>query len=263
MYSVLVTGGFDPLHSGHIAYFKQAAELGGRLIVGVNSDQWLIRKKGAAFMPVQERIAIIQALAGVDQVIQFDDSDGSARGAIRAVREQYPHDRIIFCNGGDRTKENIPEMDIQDPNLDFVFSVGGSDKKNSSSWILKNWQYPHERRQWGEFSNLFQDQNVKVKELIVQPGQGISYQRHFHRSEVWYVSSGRCFVKTAPPEDSGTFTTVEIQAGDPVITIPATWWHQVYNTSTEPCHIIEIQYGTQTSEDDIERLEYYNEKDDY
>jgi cytidyltransferase-like protein len=263
VYLVLVTGGFDPIHSGHIAYLEAAAKLGGKLIVGVNSDAWLVRKKGAAFMPLSERMAIISALKFVDEVIDFDDTDGSAIGAIQKVRQQHSHNKIIFCNGGDRTKDNIPEMSVTDPNLEFVFGVGGEDKRNSSSWILKNWQYPKELRVWGEFSNLFQDSAVKVKELIVQPGRGISYQRHFKRSEVWYVSKGECFVKIAPSDSPQLTTTVKVSAGDPVITIPATQWHQVYNTSNQPCHIIEIQYGQETTEEDIERLEYYNEKDDY
>lgn len=78
---ILVTGGFDPLHSGHIAYFKAAKALGDKLIVGVNSDAWLERKKGRAFMPFSERAEIIRSLAVVDEVIAFDDSDSSAKQA--------------------------------------------------------------------------------------------------------------------------------------------------------------------------------------
>ena len=72
---VLVTGGFDPLHSGHIAYFKAAKELGNELWVGVNSDEWLTNKKGMPFMPVEERIAIIKELAVVDNVITFEENN--------------------------------------------------------------------------------------------------------------------------------------------------------------------------------------------
>lgn len=137
---VLVTGGFDPIHSGHIEYFKSAKELGNFLCVGVNSDDWLVRKKGKAFLPFSERSTIVNAIKGVDFVIDFDDTDGSAKDAIRKVRSQFPGANIIFANGGDRTEKNIPEMDIKDDNLVFVFGVGGSDKKNSSSWILNNWK---------------------------------------------------------------------------------------------------------------------------
>lgn len=137
---VLITGGFDPIHSGHIAYFQAAKELGNLLCVGVNSDEWLIRKKGKAFLPFKERTTIVNAIKGVDFVIDFDDNDGSAKDAIRKVRNQFPGADIIFANGGDRTAKNIPEMDIKDNKLVFVFGVGGDDKKNSSSWILNNWK---------------------------------------------------------------------------------------------------------------------------
>lgn len=136
---VLVTGGFDPIHSGHISYIDAAAALGDMLIVGVNSDNWLVRKKGRYFLPWSERSTIVRSIKGVDSVIEFNDDDNSARDAIRIVKNLYPNDMIFFANGGDRTKTNIPEMDMKDQNLAFLFGVGGQDKKNSSSWILKNW----------------------------------------------------------------------------------------------------------------------------
>jgi D-beta-D-heptose 7-phosphate kinase/D-beta-D-heptose 1-phosphate adenosyltransferase len=137
---VLVTGGFDPVHSGHIAYFKAARELGDVLIVGVNSDSWLVRKKGEPFMPLDERGAIIEEFKSVDVVIVFDDSDGTAIDAIKQVLDLYPEDEVLFANGGDRTLDNIPEMVLESERLHFVFGVGGEDKKNSSSWILKDYK---------------------------------------------------------------------------------------------------------------------------
>lgn len=136
---VLVTGGFDPVHSGHIRYFKSAAELGDILVVGVNSDEWLMRKKGAYFLPAKERAAIIKEFRCVDKVIEFEDNDNSAKNAIHKVLEMYPTSQIIFANGGDRGKDNIPEMDIESNRVDFVFAVGGDDKANSSSWILADY----------------------------------------------------------------------------------------------------------------------------
>lgn len=133
---VLVTGGFDPLHSGHIEYFKAAKELGDRLIIGLNSDAWLERKKGQAFMPITERVAVVENLKMVDGVILFNDNDGSAIEAIRNVCTLFPNDQIIFANGGDRTADNIPE--ISEKGVEFVFGVGGT-KRNSSSDILRNW----------------------------------------------------------------------------------------------------------------------------
>ena len=134
---VLVTGGFDPLHSGHIEYFKAARALGDILVVGVNSDAWLNRKKGRAFMPSTERIAIIENLKMVDHCILFNDDDDTSIQAIHNVTMLYPNSTIIFANGGDRTAENIPEMSVQ--GIVFEFGVGGDHKKNSSSQLLKKW----------------------------------------------------------------------------------------------------------------------------
>ena len=163
---VLVTGGFDPLHSGHISYFKDARNLGDILIVGVNSDEWLARKKGKSFMNIEERIQIIKNIKGVSGVIRFNDDDDTAKNAITKVRLNYPYDKIIFANGGDRTKDNIPEMDINDENLEFAFGVGGGDKKNSSSWILEEWKFPKTERPWGYYKVLYELPTLKVKEQI-------------------------------------------------------------------------------------------------
>lgn len=135
---ILVTGGFDPLHEGHIEYFKAARVLGDRLVVGINSDAWLERKKGSFFQSYKTRHAIISSLRMVDDTVDFNDDDGSAVDAIRKVKLLYPEDHIVFANGGDRTKENIPEMVFDD--VEFVFGVGGEDKMNSSSWILDRWK---------------------------------------------------------------------------------------------------------------------------
>jgi cytidyltransferase-like protein len=137
---VLVTGGFDPLHSGHIAYIRAARELGDVLVVGINSDEWLTRKKGKPFLSVEERLAVVGELRSVDVLIVFDDSDGSAIDAIKKVLEMFPGEEVIFANGGDRTLDNIPEMAVESERLTFEFGVGGSDKKNSSSWILANYK---------------------------------------------------------------------------------------------------------------------------
>jgi len=136
----LVTGGFDPIHSGHIAYFKAARELGHSLCVGVNSDSWLTRKKGKPFMSIDERISIIRELRCVDVVIEFRDQDESACEAIEIALEVY--DNVVFCNGGDRGSVNTPEYERykDDDRVEFKWGVGGADKMNSSSWILERWK---------------------------------------------------------------------------------------------------------------------------
>ena len=140
---VLVTGGFDPIHSGHISYFNRARELSDRLIVGVNSDEWLRRKKGLYFLPWRERAEIILNLRMVDDVITVPDDDkGSACGSIAKCLEIA--DKVIFCNGGDRKKTNIPEINMYGDNsrVEFKFGIGGDNKINSSSLILNDyfWQ---------------------------------------------------------------------------------------------------------------------------
>jgi cytidyltransferase-like protein len=253
---IIVSGGFDPIHSGHIAYFKAAKRLGDRLVVALNSDSWLINKKGKFFMPFDERKAIIENLSPVDSVINFeDDEKGSASNALIKAKQIYPNDNIIFANGGDRNQNNIPEMDVD--NIEFLFSVGGDDKKNSSSWILKKWQYYFEERVWGSFYNIFEEKNVKVKELIVAPRKGMSFQKHFKRSEIWMVSKGSCVVNYSA-DDPDNKKSVQLNKYDHYL-VPVGDWHQITNPFTETCHLIEIQYGEECVEDDIERTEYYLE----
>lgn len=242
---VLVTGGFDPLHSGHLSYFKNARSLGDMLIVGLNSDEWLERKKGRAFMPWNERLCVINNLSMVDEVYTFDDEDGSAKHFIQQVRAHYPEARIIFANGGDRNKDNIPEMDVQDNNIEFVFGVGGTDKKNSSSWILEEWKAPKTNRPWGYYRVLHEVPGTKVKELTINPGQKLSFQRHQNRSEYWVVTEGRCSVETN--------NSSVILEKHKTVHIPANVWHCLGNPFEDPCRIVEIQYGLECVESDIER----------
>lgn len=251
---VLITGGFDPLHSGHIAYIKAARELGDSLIVGVNSDDWLRRKKGQEFMPWEERATIISALHNVDRVVNFDDSDNSAKDAIKKVRAIHPHAQIIFANGGDRTKENIPEMDLLEEmlHLDFVFGVGGFNKANSSSWILQEWKAPKTERQWGYYRILHEVPGMKVKELTVDPGKSLSMQRHQLRAEYWMVSEGQCVVNSTMPNGYRLLPAELIKHQE--YKIPVAEWHQLTNPYDVPCKIVEIQYGQSCVEEDIERV---------
>jgi cytidyltransferase-like protein len=250
---VLVTGGFDPLHSGHIAYFKAARALGDMLIVGLNSDEWLTRKKGRPFMPWTERLCVINNLAMVDEVYTFDDADGSAKEFIRQVRAHYPDATLVFANGGDRTHLNIPEMDVKDDQLTFAFGVGGADKKNSSSWILEDWKKPRTSRAWGYYRVLHEVGNhVKLKELTVSPKTCLSMQRHEKRAEFWFVAEGEATVYTVDPH-----STDRDQMASPA-RHQSTWiklneWHQLCNETDEPLRLIEIQYGEDCVEEDIER----------
>jgi cytidyltransferase-like protein len=246
---VVVTGGFDPLHSGHIEYFRAAKQLGDLLIVGLNSDAWLARKKGQPFMPLEERRIIVGSLKDVHSTMTFNDDDGSARDLLVLINRQFPYAEIIFANGGDRTAENIPEMTV--PNVLFKFSVGGENKMNSSSWILREWKHPKTLREWGYYRILHDVPGCKVKELTVEPGKRLSMQRHFMRHEFWHVAEGKCVLDmklpsgySLPTMDLVTHSQVQIPQGD---------WHRLSNPYSVPCRIVEIQYGEECIEEDIER----------
>jgi D-beta-D-heptose 7-phosphate kinase/D-beta-D-heptose 1-phosphate adenosyltransferase len=246
---VLVTGGFDPLHSGHINYFREAAKLGDMLVVGLNSDEWLARKKGKPFLTLHERQTIIEELSSVNSVITFNDNDGSACDAIKILLDKFPNDAIVFANGGDRNNLNIPEMSLQNSRLQFAFNVGGADKLNSSSWILNNWKLDDAmQRSWGYWRVLDDKTTVKVKELVIFPGCSLSDQKHRYRSEHWYIIKGECNIDL----DLDNVETVTLKENN-TVTIPKNTWHRAYNTKNDPCHIIEIQYGEKCIEDDIER----------
>jgi cytidyltransferase-like protein len=251
---ILVTGGFDPVHSGHIAYIQEAGKLGDILVVGANSDAWLRRKKGREFMPWEERASVISSMKSVDRVINFDDTDGSAKDAIRKIRQIYPDDQIIFANGGDRTNANIPEMEMlgEMTNLEFMFGIGGEHKMNSSSWILQEWKAPKTERQWGYYRVLHENNvQVKLKELTVKPGKHLSMQRHKDRAEHWFVAEGVATVYTLNRKTDAELLGVYNKFDH--VHIEQTEWHQLANEGTAPLKMIEIQYGERCVEEDIER----------
>lgn len=247
---VIVTGGFDPLHSGHIAYFKAARKLGDKLIVGLNSDQWLARKKGKPFMPMSERFMLVSNLSCVDEVVVYNDDDGSSCDAIRLVKTRYPDADIVFANGGDRTRENIPEMSVDD--VEFVFGVGGENKINSSSWILEDWKHPKTQRAWGYYRVLHEvGSRTKLKELTVNPKTCLSMQRHDRRAEFWFVASGEAAVYSL--DNSSDYDLVGQFKEHEYVWIKRDQWHMLCNETNEPLKLIEIQYGDDCVEEDIER----------
>ena len=136
---VIISGGFDPLHSGHIALIKEASKY-GQIIVLLNSDKWLIKKKGKFFLPFNERSIIMNSLKNVIDVIKFNDDDTTAIAGIQKVIEKYPGYKIKFANGGDRNMQTTPEKSFCDNHkIKNLWGIGGSFKKNSSSEILKKW----------------------------------------------------------------------------------------------------------------------------
>lgn len=128
---VAVSGGFDPIHVGHIRMIKEAASMGDGVIIIANSDEWLIRKKGYAFMSYKERQEILYSIKGVVDVFEAKDDDGTVCESLRLIKP------AVFANGGDRKKGNVPEYQVcNELGIEMRFGVGGSEKPQSSSWLV-------------------------------------------------------------------------------------------------------------------------------
>ena len=130
---VATSGGFDPLHIGHVRLFQESKKLGDRLVVILNSDEWLIRKKGYVFMPLKQRMEMVMAIKGVDDVMVWDDGTPTVSGALRKLKPD------VFAKGGDRSHiGKIPEYaTCKEIGCKLVLGVGHGGKVESSSWLLK------------------------------------------------------------------------------------------------------------------------------
>lgn len=133
---MILSGGFDPVHKGHVRMMKAAKNMAYKVIVGINSDEWLVRKKGRAFMNYAERAEIISAFKYVDEVMPFNDKDGTAMDLLVRVQQLYPNCSLAFGNGGDRTEDNVPEKGFCSAyKIDMVWSLGGGKVQSSSELI--------------------------------------------------------------------------------------------------------------------------------
>jgi D-beta-D-heptose 7-phosphate kinase/D-beta-D-heptose 1-phosphate adenosyltransferase len=249
---VLFTGGFDPVHSGHISCIQEARKI-GRVVIGLNSDEWLTRKKGKPFLSFYERKLILDQFKDVLCVLDFDDSDNTASDAIRKTKEMFPNNEIVFVNGGDRTKNNIPELEKyqNDNKVSFLFGIGGENKQNSSSLILSDWKSPTEKRVWGDSMTYYDTKQTKVKRLVLEPGKSISMQYHLNRNEFWFIESGSGTIYTYDKEKIINLKNIykhemhHVRVGE---------WHKIEASSEEKLCIVEIQYGINCDEGDIIRL---------
>jgi cytidyltransferase-like protein len=258
----LITGGFDPLHGGHMDYILDASRHCDHLWVGLNSDKWLIRKKGYAFMQETERRHILSNLRLIDNVVSFNDDDDTACGAISNLLEyckliQQDDFLIRFMNGGDRILENTPELMKfrHNKQVEFLWGIGGSYKRNSSSELVKAVREvsPANRvvRNWGYYEVLDENKtdnlHVKIKKLVVNPGASLSMQMHYDRHELWFVA-----------ENGGILDRCRIDGAESLreggmVQIPKSQWHRLANHTDKPLIIYEIQYGTRCEEEDIVR----------
>ena len=137
---IILSGGFDPIHKGHVRMFKETKKIGD-VFVGLNSDEWLIRKKNKFFMPFEERKEILESIKFIDSVLEFNDDDGTACSLIQKIYNDFGKEyNVCFGNGGDRTNETTPEVEFcSKNNIEMIWGLGGG-KIQSSSNLLKNWE---------------------------------------------------------------------------------------------------------------------------
>jgi D-beta-D-heptose 7-phosphate kinase/D-beta-D-heptose 1-phosphate adenosyltransferase len=247
---VAVSGGFDPLHIGHVRMFKEAKQLGDKLVVIVNNDHWLRKKKGFVFMPQKERAELIGALPFVDKVVLTDHKGGDADTSVcRALRKLKP---AVFANGGDRTSaKDIPEVAVcKTLGIKMAFNVGKGGKVQSSSWMIQNASRPVKRseRPWGEYYGWDEGKKWNLKTIYVKPKKRLSLQYHNNREEWWLLVEGEAEATTGQGKDS---QTVELKKGD-VFRVGKGQVHRL--SSKKGGVVVEVAYGD-FDESDIVRLE--------
>lgn len=233
MSAYIFSGGFDPLHVGHVRMFNSTPHNASKIVL-LNSDEWLKRKKGYFVSPFAHRSEMLTAV-GIDIVFPFNDDDGTAIDGLRQLRTRWPDIPLYFVNGGDRTITSTPELDaLADLRITPIFGAGGDDKSDSSSDMIRR-SRPIEYRPWGAFTTVATGNGYKVKELFVAAGQATSLQYHNRRDEYWVVVEGRGWwmndhrryhlepghvvrVNRGTKHRIGTdlgLTMIEVQCGDP------------------------------------------------
>lgn len=223
MKKIVISGGFDPIHPGHIAMIEDAAKYGEVHII-VNSDDWLIRKKGFFFQPWVDRRKILEAYT--PHIHAVDDIDGTVCEALRRIQPDY------FGNGGDRGKNNTPELLVcEELGIEPVFELGGG--KYSSSSALNAKQRVATR--WGWYDLILDMEKVKVKMLHIDAGKTLSLQRHTDRSEFFFMPNG------------------EVRMNLPGV------WHILRAPEREALDVLEVQVGL-SHEGDIDRILETDEK---
>ena len=246
---VAVSGGFDPLHIGHVRMFKEARALGDKLVVIMNNDNWLRIKKGFTFMPQKERAEIVSHLPFVDRVVFTDHKKGDTdKSVCRTLAKVRP---AIFANGGDRVSKNVPEVALcKKLGIKMVFNVGQGGKVQSSSWMINNARRPASKtiRPWGEYYGWDQGEEWNLKTIYVKPSKRLSLQYHHHREEWWLLVEGDA---TAIVREGREVLTIPLRKGE-VFRVGKGQVHRL--SSKKGGVVVEVAYG-KFDENDIVRLE--------
>ena len=263
----VISGGFDPIHAGHLSLIRSASTI-GKVHILLNSDQWLKRKKGRAFLSYGTRADILSEFLSVHAVSPVDDEDGSVVKGLKYVQQRYAPSIIAFLNGGDRKQKNTPERDYcVRYNIELMWNIGG-EKQASSSELLEAYAYNFPAhftttRSWGEYEVFGEGIRWKGKILRVNPGCCISLQRHFNREERWIIveGEGEIWVNETISSNNPLSPTLHkklepIQVGS-IVEIAKKEYHWFRNTSsTDQLVIVEAWLGEQLNENDIERVDY-------
>ena len=246
--AIIISGGFDPIHIGPLRMIKDASKLGKKLIVIANCDRFLVDKKGYAFMPIQERLEILESFHGVDRAVESIDEDMTVCKTIEWLAKD--EDIACFANGGDRKNEaDIPESVVcKKYGIEMEFNVGGGKIQSSSSLVGGEVKKP-----WGSYKTFEKGDGYLLKRMTVNPGEILSLQSHENRSEFWYVSEGIATVEC----DDNVFDLKKHESTN----IPQKSKHRLSNNSNEVLKVIEVQIGDLLSEKDITRYEDRYERD--
>ena len=250
---VIVSGGFDPIHIGHLNLINEASKL-GKVIVIVNSDEFLLKKKGFYLIPSNERVEIIRNLKNVASVFLSIDKDASVSESIKTLAADKSFNIKFFANGGDRKNDSdIPEKKICEENdIKLIFDVGG-DKTQSSSSLFKeaidifNFYKNYTKKPWGSYLNLLKGSNFLVKKILVDVNEEISYQSHKYRDEHWILVDGSLEVINA--------NSTRILKSNDYDFIKRGAKHKIKNIGSSTAVMIEIQFGDKIDENDINRYD--------